>query len=205
MIQEIQSLIEKFDSMRQVYDKDIDSLNQVLQFGEYLLDGAYQSGLKDVASYVAHHLLIPYDERARYYRHFGRYDRAEHPKDFEQSIRDYSQIINLIPIALNGKLDGYDGRNRRAYEGRCECFLAIDAIDRAINDAEFLVEKFGDSEAYILRSKCYFAAKRLDLASTDATQAIEIAKNKDNVISKWNLSEATEIQSKISAILKKTT
>ena len=204
MNQEIKSLTDKFDSMRLVYDKDIDSLSQVIQFGEHLLDIAYQSELKDVASYVAHCLLIPYDERARYYRHYGKYDRAKHPKDLEQSIRDYSRVIDLAPVALNGKTDDHYGKIRLAFEGRCECFLEIDVIDRAISDAEFIIKKYGDSQAYILRSKCYFSAKDFDLANRDIIQAIEIIKNKDDITNQWNLSDAIEMQNKIRAILNKT-
>lgn len=196
MDQEIKSLIDKFDSARQNYDEDINTLNHVIQLGEHLIFVAQQSSIHDVAMYAAHYLIVPYDERARYYRHFGYYDRAEHPKNIEQSIRDYSQVIALIPIARGKEPDGYEGKFRLAYEGRCECYLELDAIEPAMSDANFIIETFADSQAYLLRSKCYFRAKMVQDANADCTRAMELSK------SQWDSAEAAALQDKIKEALK---
>ena len=187
-------IMEQFESIRfsTAYQNDIASLNEVIKLGEDLLEIAPLGKYKDVAPHAAFHLLNPYDVRARYYRHYGDYDKVKTPKNIQQSISDYSRFIELLPIAFNeSQKESYESKSRSAHEGRCACYLENDLWNNALNDAKIIISKHEDSQAYILRSKCYFSAEILDLANEDIVQAIKISK------SQWDLLEAIELQKAI--------
>jgi tetratricopeptide (TPR) repeat protein len=187
-------VMEQFESIRfsTTYQNDITSLNEVIRLGEYLLEIAPHGKYKDVVPHAAFHLLHPYDVRARYYRHYGNYDKVKTPKNIQQSISDYSRVIDLLPIAFDeSQKESYESKSRSAYEGRCVCYLENELWSNALNDAKIIVSKHEDSQAYILRGKCYFSAGVLDLANEDIVQAIKISK------SQWDLLEAVELQKAI--------
>jgi len=182
-IKEIKLASDKFYALRPSYKNNIETLNEVIRLGEHLLKITPRID----ASPIATSLISPYDERARYYRR-----HAKQPGNVENSISDYNRIIELIPIASNGKSNNSDEFHlRSAYEGRCECYMENEMMSNAINAANQVINKYQDSKAYILRSKCYFVAEVFDLAETDIVHALKIIQNQ------IDLSNAIELQKNI--------
>ena len=194
--EELRNALDQFDSVRfssESAKQNIEWLNKTIYLGENLFSLAPLSEYSDVPPYVAFQLQIPYLERARYYGHKASFFNAEHPENIQQSISDYSRLLELIEMEQPPSTKWIA---RNVYEERCECYLTIGKTGEALLDAKYLVSNFPDALAYIFRSKIFLSLGLFDQAKEDIAVVISIAENP------IHLSEAISIQKMINTNVK---
>jgi len=172
MFNQARDLYKQFETMRYgPTHNNIEIRNQIIELGERLLKIASENDIGFSPAGLVGEFLVVYIERAH---------EMEERKDFKQAIDDYTRIIELWSVAhppdqLFGK--PAEPADLELYQRRCRCYLERRLLPEALNDASHLVELSGDSKAYLLRARCYYAMNYYDQAKADAALAWSLNKN----------------------------
>jgi len=148
------------EHMEKCSSEQILGLSKKIELGERLLG---LNSAKDIGYqrlFIVGHTAIAFEMRGNCYAWYE-------PKKIDLAIHDYSRAFAL----RNESGD----KNLAILESRCRCYLALYQFNKALIDANEIIQCAKESQSYLLRSHCYIALGDHTKAIADANYALEIA------------------------------